>query len=301
MLKISDIILDYEENALSIILGKKEKSIGKRKYKFYVKHKDEIDEAEILSDKVTKEDLPKFLLSHRSYYIYLKYIYLQATYKSLSRSMRKNRISKEKNKCYVIVKFSDEKRIKLVELCSNEELDITGLKPEYITYLNNVLEKDNSFICEINEKELSLVKVSFDDCFIKDRQNDDEFIRMVRNNVASDVVIARSFDNRSSEGNDGESIQKALKKCNRYKNLYEKGKVSLEKYLIKYYIYNILSTRNVELIYELAPLDQKELVIKAYMSLSGDIDETDFYIRTTSKIINDEVIRIRSKKNKNQN
>lgn len=293
MLDFNKIISDYSKFKNS----QKNYNIEKKNlHSFYMEHMIELDPCldEYYEVRTDKDKTEKLFFDHPNVKTYLSLELAKTHFKEL---MNKYKVSSELDslgKCAICVKKDeeDDKNILVIyDLDNNVNYCYKIEKYELIKYISYALELTNRLISEINIFEIPVLQVIYNDIL-----NDNELSKLDNKSICKiierELNKARSFD--SSYILVTEKNRLPLNIDEKYKELLASiDSVSKEEYLVQLYIYRILSEQNIEKLYEDADDEHKEYIIKAYISLSSF--NSEYHIRTTSRKINDIVLK-RTKK-----
>ena len=292
-------MVDFERIIEDFIIFKK--SQGRYRFyknqvrQFYVSHLYEIDSKldeyyEICED---KNKTKKYLLDHP---VLKTYLSLELMRKHYEEQQKKYSTSDELNKLGMSALCINKEGLQIYDVENNKYYYCELNDEKFVKYLTIGLQRLNKYIAAIDSDEASVLKVIY-----MDIQKDERLSKLSKkeicNRMSNELNKARMFDssfmlldnNRFFPQNINEEYIKLI-------FLYKNGLITKEEYYVKYYYYRIISEQNVENLFLNSNKEHKKYIIKAYNILSTyRFDNNMVHIRTTSKLINNEVIKLRKK------
>lgn len=163
-------------------------------------------------------------------------------------------------------------------------------------YIEIALKKLNKFVSRIYLSEINVTKVIYSDLKETEGFTSLESKKQCKK-IENELNKARMFDD--SYIVDGKDVL-PINLDDEYRNLiclYKDKKISKDEYYKRFYFCRIISGENIEQMFKRADDEQKEYIMQVYIELSSDNynKKGKVHIRTTSDLINQEVLNRRNK------
>ena len=195
-----------------------------------------------------------------------------------------------------IILLNKENKKYLVDLKYFGQLDVTNFNADLLDFIINILEKQGIFIGNANQSDLPFLMVIKEE--LEKDTSDDEDSYYVDDFVAYQMGIeyknAKIADQKTLSNKrqllpfilDSDEVQKKWKELDELES-----SITREEYLKEYYRLLLVFGNDVEKVYLEAPDDEKKYVIDAYKYYSSDDCESIHHFRTTSTLINIEILK----------
>ena len=253
----------------------------------YTNNKNELikEQEEYFSLDFTSNAPKEYLNSHNILVSYLEYKKEKEKYESEKKKIKNNNDLINNNEQVVLVKNEDT--YVFYDLVTDENVSCKDVSEREIMFIKSLLEKANSFIDEIDYKDLNLMKNIVSD--IKYKNGNGTFtnneIKNEFRKAKNNSYILRNSKEKQNILNDIKKLKEANDK------LIASHNISYDDYVVNLYAYYIVQGEDIEKMYLAANDDEKRQILKAYILLSS-YEHQDVYnrhIRLESRLINGEV------------
>lgn len=181
-----------------------------------------------------------------------------------------------------------------LENCVNYSFETNDIK--IAKYIELALKKINKFVTRIYLNEISVMKVIY-----LEIKTNESYLQLSPEKqckkLESELIKARMFDD--SYIVDGKEVLpfNIDEEFTKLLCMYRDGKISKDNYYKKFYYYRIISGENIEKMYINADKEQKDYIMQVYIELSTNNfnQKGKVHVRTTSKLINKEVLERKNK------
>ena len=242
---------------------------------------------EYYSNLSDKKKIDNLLSTYPELKTYLSLEFLKEHYRQEIEKFRNPSFSKYVGFCVLYVE--NNKKI-IFDLESKMCFDVTELEQPVFDYLISSLNYNNKYVGEVSKNDLVVLEVIKEEVIESKSVNNNNIAKK----IFSELIKAKAFDNFYMITNQSEknslpfNVDEELRKL---LVLFKDDKISKEEYLVRNYYLLILKTQNPEQLYIDASDENKKYVLDAYIKLSSFGQNNTIHQRTTSRIINEQVLK----------
>lgn len=270
-------------------LRDKLKSIKQQKHDLYMEHIVEIDNGLIdyYENIHDHKSCDKLFEKHPNLKTYLC---LEEIEKEFENRLKTQTISKELLFLGKSVIYKLDTSITIFDIEHNKKYNLPITNPSILRYIENNLKSLKRFIGYANNGENSVLRVIYNEVMLDAKTlslSDDKICSI----IGAELAMARMYDGSYIMYNQDNEVYNFDQECAELNKLHSEGKITDQEYYEKFYYYFILCKGNLTETFMLSDLEKRNYMVNAYLKLSQyHHGSKKVRVRTTSEVINNEVL-----------